>query len=83
MFGGAGSAKGGGTVLGDDEIIKLAANHPDWFAGKDLCHLLSVAETLDGVTFGEEFSAAREDLRALVAFLHAPGGKGEEVAYAA
>lgn len=80
---------GGGEMLSDEAVMILASNHPDWFMGKDLVHILSVLEErYDDPP--DEIWAAREDLRVFVEALLEPFGEWEvdereeeEVAYAA
>lgn len=72
---------GGGEILSDEAVMILASNHPDWFMGKDLVHILSVLEERYDEP-PDELWAAREDLRVFVEALSSPGWE-EEVAYAA
>jgi hypothetical protein len=66
---------GGGEMLSDEAVIILASIHPDWFMGRDLCHILSAVEDEDDKTLGDELSAARDDLRVFVEALHSQSGE--------
>lgn len=75
---------GGGEILSDEAVIILASYHPDWFMGRDLCHILSVIDEDDAETLSDDLFAAREDLRVFVEALSSPLSEWEEeVAYAA
>ena len=68
-LGRAGAAQGGGVLLSEPEVFKLAATYPEWFPIKDLRELAAVAAEREHDGDDAELHAARADLRTLVALI--------------